>query len=386
MMTAGGTGGHLFPAKALAQELSWRGYAVDLITDPRGDSFGADFPARQVYKVPSATFKGRSPIEATKTVAKLSSGFHMAYRIFGDVRPKAIIGFGGYPTIPPILAALARGIPTVIHEANAVMGRANRLLGPMVRAIAYSFEPTKFLEGKLLSKAYLTGIPLRQSVLNARERMYVSPTPGGQLNLLVFGGSQGARFFSDTMPPTLHLLPEEIRERLMVVQQCRAEDIDRVFDAYERAGVAAELATFFEDLPERMATAHLVVSRAGATTIAELCAVGRPAILVPLPHSLDNDQLENATRFERAGGGWCYQEPVMTPERMAGVIRRLFEEPGTLIRAAAAAKSMARYDAVEQLANVIESVMNEEPEDKKASQSEESQEARVNAGEERQEQ
>ncbi len=361
MMAAGGTGGHMFPATALAQELSWRGYAIDLVTDPRGDTYGSEFPARETYRVPSATFKGRSPIEATKTVAKLSSGFQMAYKIFGDVRPKAIIGFGGYPTIPPITAGLARGIPTVIHEQNAVMGRANRLLGPMVRAIAYSFENTKFLEGKLLQKAYLTGTPLRRTVLNMRDQVYASPSPTGQLNLLVFGGSQGARFFSEVMPAALRLLPDTVRDRLMVVQQCRPEDIERVFDGYESAGVAAELATFFDDLPERMATAQLIISRGGATTVSELCAIGRPAILVPLPHSLDNDQLENATRFERGGGGWCYEEAAVSPERLAGAVRRLFEEPGTLIRAAAAAKAMAHYDAVEQLANVVESVIDQTP-------------------------
>jgi len=366
VMTAGGTGGHLFPAKSLAQELSWRGYAIDLITDTRSGKFDSGFPAREVYRVRSATFKGRSPLEATKTVAKLSSGFHMAYRILGEIKPKAVIGFGGYSTIPPMLAALTRGIPTLTHEQNAVMGRANRLLGPMVRAVAYSFDDTKFLEGKLLNKAYLTGTPLRRAVLNMRTQVYNSPPPDGQLNLLVFGGSQGARFFSEIMPAALYLLPEHIRDRLLVVQQCRDEDIENVFDAYERAGVAAELATFFDDLPERMATAHLVVSRAGATTVAELCCIGRPAVLVPLPHSLDNDQLENATRFERGGAGWCHEEAAMTPERFAGVVRRLFEEPGTLIRAASAAKSMARYDAVERLADVVESVIEQKPSDEQA--------------------
>jgi len=365
-MTAGGTGGHLFPAKSLAQELNWRGYAIDLITDTRSDRFGSDFPAREIYRVRSATFKGRSPIEATKTVAKLSSGFHMAYRILGEIKPKAVIGFGGYPTIPPMLAALTRGIPTLTHEQNAVMGRANRLLGPMVRAVAYSFEETKYLEGKLLHKAFLTGTPLRRAVLNMRTQVYNSAPPDGQLNLLVFGGSQGAHFFAEIMPSALYLLPEQIRDRLLVVQQCREEDIENVFDAYERAGVAAELATFFDDMPERMATAHLVVSRAGATTIAELCCVGRPAVLVPLPHSLDNDQLENAARFERGGGGWCYEQSSMTPERFAGVVRRLFEEPGSLIRAASAAKSMARYDSVERLADVVESVIEQRPSDEQA--------------------
>jgi UDP-N-acetylglucosamine--N-acetylmuramyl-(pentapeptide) pyrophosphoryl-undecaprenol N-acetylglucosamine transferase len=263
-----------------------------------------------------------------------------------------MIGFGGYPTIPPVLAAMARGIPCAVHEQNSVMGRANRFLAPMVKAIAISVEDTKFLDEKLIRKSFLTGSPLRENVLAIRGGTYQPPQPGQPLNLLCFGGSQGAKFFSDVMPVSLQLLPPEMRDRLMVVQQCRADDIDRVFDAYEVAGVAAELATFFDDLPQRMSGSHLVVSRSGATTVAELSALGRPAVLVPLPHSVDNDQLENATRFEKAGAGWCFEQSIMTPERLAGTLRRLFEEPATLARAASRAKSLARYDAVGRLADL----------------------------------
>ncbi len=353
VLTAGGTGGHLFPAQALAGELVRRGYDVDLITDTRTTYAGNDFPGRGVHKVPAATFKGKSPLEAMKMVATNSNGFKMAYDIYGDLKPKAVVGFGGYPTIPPMLAALARGIPSMIHEQNSVMGRANRFLATMVKAIAISFEDTKFLEGKLTEKSYVTGTPLRDAILELRGGTFQPPQPGQPLNLLCFGGSQGARFFSDVMPVSLQLLPQEIRDRLMVVQQCREEDIDRVFDAYEVAGVAAELSTFFEDLPYRMAGAHLVVCRSGATTIAELAALGRPAVLVPLPHSVDNDQLENATRFEKAGAGWCFEQSIMTPERLAGTLRRLFEEPATLARAASRSKSLARYDAVARLADLV---------------------------------
>jgi UDP-N-acetylglucosamine--N-acetylmuramyl-(pentapeptide) pyrophosphoryl-undecaprenol N-acetylglucosamine transferase len=353
ILTAGGTGGHLFPAQALAGELVRRGYEIDLITDMRAAHFGETFPARTVHRVPSATFRGRSPIEAMRMVATNSNGFKMSYDFMGQTKPKAMVGFGGYPTIPPVLAALARGIPSSVHEQNSVMGRANRFLAPMVKAIAVSFEDTKFLEGKLIQKSYVTGTPLREGVLAMRGGTYQPPQPTHPLNLLCFGGSQGARFFSDIMPVALQLLPPEIRDRLMVVQQCREEDIDRVFDAYEVAGVAAELATFFEDLPQRMAGAHLVVSRSGATTVAELAALGRPAVLVPLPHSVDNDQLENATRFEKAGAGWCFEQAIMTPERLAGTLRRLFEEPATLARAASRSKSLARYDAVGRLADLV---------------------------------
>ncbi len=352
-LTAGGTGGHLFPAHALAGELMRRGYEVDLITDQRASYLGSEFPGRSVHRVPSATFRGKSPIEAIRMVATNSNGFKMAYDIMGETKPKAMVGFGGYPTIPPMLAALARGVPSMIHEQNSVMGRANRFLAPMVKAVALTFEDTKFLEGKVMEKSYMTGTPLRDAVLEQRGGIYQPAQPGQPLNLLCFGGSQGAKFFSDIMPVTLQLLPQELRDRLMVVQQCREEDIDAVFDAYEVAGVAAELATFFDDLPYRMGGAHLVMCRAGATTVAELAALGRPAVLVPLPHSVDNDQFENATRFEKAGAGWCFEQHIITPERLAGTLRRLFEDPATLARAASRSKSLAQFDAVARLADLV---------------------------------
>jgi len=353
MVAAGGTGGHLFPALALSEALIRRGFVIDLITDTRGGYFGADFPARNVYKVPAATFKGKSPLEATRTMATLSNGFQVAYKTIGEVQPKAIIGFGGYPSLPPMLAAMARGVPSLIHEQNAVMGRANRFLAPMVKAIACSFDNTKYLDGKLLTKSHLTGTPLRGTVLKMKGQPYRPPSSSSQINLLVFGGSQGAQFFSDVMPEAIGLLPSHMRERIMVTQQCRAEDIDRVFDKYETASVAAELSTFFDDMADKMFNSHLVISRAGATTVSELCAVGRPAILVPLPHSLDNDQFENASRFEAGGAGWVHEQPGLTPERLAGSIRRLLEEPLKLVQSAGAAMKMAQYNAVDNLAELL---------------------------------
>lgn len=360
MLSAGGTGGHLFPAQALGEELIRRGWEVDLITDTRGNVFGADFPARKIYKVPAATFKGRSPIEAVGTLGMLGNGFQASYRIMGEAAPRAIIGFGGYPTLAPLLAAIGRGIPSAIHEQNSVMGQANRFLAPMVKAIAASFENTKYLEGKLLAKARLTGTPLRAAVHELSNIPYRPPSSQAQLNLLVFGGSQGAKYFSDIMPQALQMLPPQMRDRLFVMQQCREEDIDRVFDAYESAGVAAELATFFEDLPARMSNSHLVVARSGATTVAELCALGRPAIMVPLPHAKDNDQLENANRLEARGGGWCMPQSSLTPEGLAVAIRSLFEDPTALVRAATNAHALANYRAVENLAELIEELADKQ--------------------------
>jgi UDP-N-acetylglucosamine--N-acetylmuramyl-(pentapeptide) pyrophosphoryl-undecaprenol N-acetylglucosamine transferase len=356
MLAAGGTGGHLFPALALCEEMIQRGFDVDLITDTRGNSFRADFPVRKVYKVPAATFHGRSPIEATKTLGTLGNGFQAAYKIVGEAAPKAVIGFGGYPTLAPLLAAIGRGVPTAIHEQNSVMGQANRFLAPMVKAIACSFEKTKYLEGRVLAKVRVTGTPLRSTVLALHNVPYRPPSSQGQLSLLVFGGSQGARHFSELLPKALQILPDQIRERLFVVQQCREEDIDKAFEAYEAAGIAAELATFFEDLPQRMSDAHLVVARSGATTIAELCALGRPSILIPLPHAKDNDQLENAMHLETAGGAWCFQQSSLTPEGLATTVRRLLEDPSALVKAASNARALANYMAVEKLGALLEEI------------------------------
>ncbi|RUP08715.1 undecaprenyldiphospho-muramoylpentapeptide beta-N-acetylglucosaminyltransferase [Hyphomicrobium sp.] len=351
MLAAGGTGGHLFPAFALAEELKRRGIAVDLMTDMRGDRYGSGFPARNVYQVPSATLASRAPSEIAKTATALARGTRAAFSILGTVKPAAVIGFGGYPTLPPLVAARLRGIPTAIHEQNAVLGRANKLLAKRVTAIATSFERTKFLEGALAKKAVLTGNPVRQSVIDAAARRYEALTDDGVIRILIFGGSQGARFFSDTVPLALFALPDQLRKRLRVVQQAREEDLERVVEAYSEASISAEVAPFFADLPARMAAAHLVIGRAGASTVAELTVIGRPSILVPLPHALDNDQLNNARRLAEAGGAWCFEQRNLSPERIADELEKLLQAPAALATAAKAAKTAGRPDAVRNLAD-----------------------------------
>ncbi|MET0407655.1 MAG: undecaprenyldiphospho-muramoylpentapeptide beta-N-acetylglucosaminyltransferase [Hyphomicrobium sp.] len=351
MLAAGGTGGHLFPAFALAEELKRRGVAVDLMTDMRGDRYGGGFPARAIYQVPSATLASKSPADVAKTMLMLARGTRAAFGILGRVKPAAIIGFGGYPTYPPLVAARLRGIPTAIHEQNAVLGRANKLLAKRVTAIATSFERTKFLEGKLAEKVVLTGNPVRQAVVDAATRPYEPPTADGIIRLLIFGGSQGARFFSDTVPLALFALPDHIRRRLRVVQQAREEDIERVREAYSEADISAEIEPFFADLPARMTAAHLVIGRAGASTVAELTIVGRPSILVPLPHALDNDQLNNARRLAESGGAWCIEQRTLSPERLADELEKLLPASDTLAAAAKAAKTAGRPDAVRNLAD-----------------------------------
>jgi UDP-N-acetylglucosamine--N-acetylmuramyl-(pentapeptide) pyrophosphoryl-undecaprenol N-acetylglucosamine transferase len=354
MLAAGGTGGHLFPALALAQELGRRDIHVDLVTDTRADRYGADFPARAVYRVPSATLASRSPVAAVRAAWLLTRGIAAAYKLLGEVKPSAVVGFGGYPTFPPLVAAALRRIPTALHEQNAVLGRANRMLAKRVTAIATSFEHTKFLEGPALARASITGNPVRDLVIEWAAHDYQAPVRTGPFSILVFGGSQGARFFSDVLPPALSLLADDLRAGLFVVQQCREEDLSRVEAAYQASGVRAHLATFFANLPEEMAKAHLVLGRAGASTVAELTVMGRPSILVPLPHSIDNDQLQNATQLAESGGAWCIEQKDLTPERLAEALGRLLGSPHVLAEAAAAAKRQGRPDAVTRLADLVE--------------------------------
>ena len=359
MLAAGGTGGHLFPAFALAQELARRGIPVDLMTDMRGDRYGTDFPARQIYRVPSATLKERSVMAAASTAATLLTGIRTAYRMLGEARPAAVIGFGGYPSFPPLIAAKLRGIPTALHEQNAVLGRANRLLARRVSVLATSFPEVKFVDPALKSACRLTGNPVRDAVMAEADRRYVLPEPQGLFSVLVVGGSQGARVFSDCVPAAVALMQEETRRRVRMVQQCREEDLARVRNIYDELGVTAELATFFDDLPRRMASAHLVIARSGASTVAELTVLGRPSILVPLPHALDNDQLQNAKRLAEAGGTWCIEQKDLSPERLKVELERLLHTPEDLFRAALAAKGQGRPDAVIRLADLVEELMGQ---------------------------
>ncbi len=357
MLAAGGTGGHLFPAFALAQELGRRQIAVDLVTDERGDRYGGGFPARAIHTVPAATIAGRSVVSAAKAGFALMAGVRAAYSLLGKVKPAAVIGFGGYPTFPPLVAAKLRGIPTAIHESNAVLGRANRMLASRVTRIATSFEQTALLPSGLTDRVRFTGNPVRDVVIEWSAHPYRAATPEAPFQLLVFGGSQGARYFSEAVPPAIEQLTLNQRARLRITQQCREEDLAEVRAAYEKAGVTAELATFFKDLPERMSGAQLVIGRAGASTVSELTVLGRPAILVPLPHALDNDQLRNATRLAEAGGGWCLEQKHLTPEKLAETIGKLIDEPAALMLAAAAAKRLGRPDAVVRLADLAEELI-----------------------------
>jgi UDP-N-acetylglucosamine--N-acetylmuramyl-(pentapeptide) pyrophosphoryl-undecaprenol N-acetylglucosamine transferase len=353
LLAAGGTAGHLFPAEALAAALSRRGIRVELATDARAEHFAQSFPAERRHVVPSATLRGSDPLNLTRTAAILAWGTLQSSMLLRRMRPAAVVGFGGYPTIPPVLAAAMLGIPTVIHEQNGIMGRANRLLAARVAAIATGFPGVVEENSGLAAKTHVTGDPVRQAVIDAAAIPYPEVDPIGPLHLVVFGGSQGARIMADVVPRAVEQLDLPVRSRLRIVQQARDEDIGRVTETYARLGLEAEVASFFADLPARVAAAHLVISRAGASTVAELAAIGRPAILVPLPHALDQDQLANARVLSDAEGAILLPQAEFTPQRLAIEIAALSADPDRLVAMAQAARTMGKPDAAERLADLV---------------------------------
>ncbi|RDE09103.1 undecaprenyldiphospho-muramoylpentapeptide beta-N-acetylglucosaminyltransferase [Pelagibacterium lacus] len=352
-LMAGGTGGHLFPAMALAQELRRRGHDIHLVTDERIAAYGADFPASAIHIVPAATPSIRNPLKFAQAGFTILGGVGTALGILRKVRPDAVVGFGGYPCFPPFLAASLLRIPGILHEQNAVMGRANRALARFASVLALSFAETIHAEGFGLPKV-VTGNPVRDRVRAVAGTPYRGLSDNAPIALLVFGGSQGARAFSDIVPVAIALLDESLRRRLDVTQQCREEDLDRVAEIYRGARVNVDLARFFTDLPERIAASHLVIGRAGASTVAELGVLGRPAILVPLPGSLDQDQRANAMVMEKGGGAWLCEQATLSPQSLATQLNDLLLAPDRLARAAEAAQSVGVPDAVERLADLVE--------------------------------
>jgi UDP-N-acetylglucosamine--N-acetylmuramyl-(pentapeptide) pyrophosphoryl-undecaprenol N-acetylglucosamine transferase len=351
LLAAGGTGGHLFPAQALATVLQKRGATVELATDHRAAHF--EFPARAIHIIPSATLRGRNPISLARTATLLSVGTAKAWLLVRRIRPAVVVGFGGYPSVPPLMAASMHGVPTVLHEQNGVMGRANRMLAPRVTAIATGFCVLKNFNRHWRSKITFTGNPIRAEVIAAAAAPYAAPDPKGKLRVVVFGGSQGAHVMAQVVPAAVGLLDVSLGTRLSVVQQARAEDMDTVRETYARLGVGAECAPFFSDLPSRIAAAHLIVSRSGASTVAELSAIGRPAILVPLPHALDQDQSANAGALAEAGGAIRIEQPEFTPRRLATEIATLAADPARLTAMAQASKSAGVIDGAERLADLV---------------------------------
>lgn len=352
LLAAGGTGGHLFPAHALAAELSRRGYLVDLATDERAGRYGEPFPGRDVHVISSDTLRGGSPLALARTAMRLGKGALQSIALMRRTRPAAVVGFGGYPTFPPMFAAFLLRVPSVLHEANAVMGRANRMLAKCVDAVALGL-PQGRIEPAIAGKTVQTGNPVRDAVFQAAQKPYEPAGAGEPFNLLVFGGSQGARFFSQAIPPALKRLPPATRSRLRLVMQCRAEDLEAVRADLAALGVTAELAPFYKDMAERIANAHLVVCRSGASSVTELAVIGRPSILVPFADALDNDQALNAAILERVGGAWPVAQKDLSPERFAEMLQDLMAAPERLSEAAGAARHVGKGKAVVLLADLV---------------------------------
>ena len=353
VLAAGGTGGHLFPAQALAGELMRRGRRVVVMTDGRGHNYGNAFPGAEITTVPAATFAGRSALGRIAAVGVIALGVAAALLKLLNLRPRAVVGFGGYPSLPVMLAASLAHVPAALHEQNAVLGRVNRLLAPRVKRIAATFPFARFAPDDS-SRVVFTGNPVRAEAVALRAADYTPPMPGGPIRLLIFGGSQGARALSQIVPAALARLPQDVRARLQITQQARADDVEMVENAYRAAGMKAEVAKFFTDLPRRMAAAHLVIARSGASTLSELTVIGRPAILIPYPFAMDDHQSANAAVLEKAGAAWVIKQDALDADGLSRLLAEIFAVPESLRTRAAAAKALGHADAAERLADLAE--------------------------------
>lgn len=351
LLAAGGTGGHLFPAEALGHELKRRGYSVHLVTDSRAERFAGKFPADEVHVVPSATLGSKNPIALVRTGWKLWTGLRAARRLITRIKPLAVVGFGGYPTVPPLMASTGMGVPSMIHEQNAVMGRANKALAKRVQAIAGGFLPEG--HGEFARKTVTTGNPVRPAVLAAATVPYVASRGNDPFRLVVFGGSQGAQFFSSAVPTALSLLDAADRERLVVTQQARPEDQGRVNSCFAKLKAPVDVSPFFADMAERLAMAHLVICRSGASTVSEIAVIGRPSILVPYPYALDHDQAANAAALVATGGAQVVPQAELSPDRLSAMIASAMKEPDRLETMAASARQAGHPDAAIALADLV---------------------------------
>lgn len=352
VLAAGGTGGHLFPAEALAERLVAEGAAVHLATDRRADAFAGTVAGVELCRIWAGRIGG-GPVRAACGMAETAVGIVQARRFLRRVGPAAVVGFGGYPSLPTMLAASSLGCQTVIHEQNAVLGRANRLLARRVGRVATGFAETAGLRPADKGRAVHVGNPVRPAFAAVAGAGYRAPTPGASIELLVTGGSQGARIFADIVPAALAALPQALRRALRVSQQARPEDCERAAAQLREAGIAAEISSFFTDIPQRLARAQFVICRAGASTIFELAAVGRPALLVPYPHATDDHQTANARALAAAGAAWVAPQSELTVAGLAGLLAERLADPGGLSSAAARARRFAPPDAADRLAALV---------------------------------
>jgi UDP-N-acetylglucosamine--N-acetylmuramyl-(pentapeptide) pyrophosphoryl-undecaprenol N-acetylglucosamine transferase len=358
VLAAGGTGGHLFPAQALARELGRRGHGIAVFTDRRGAAYADSFEAAEVVSITSATPSGRGPIGKLAAVVMIGVGALQARRALRRVKARVVVGFGGYPSLPTLLAAPGMKARIVLHEQNAFLGRVNRLMVAKAQALALSFEKTAGFRAGPKLRVVTTGNPVRDQMRALARRGYQAPAATDAFRLLVFGGSQGARRFGEVVPAAVRQLSDELRGRLQVVQQCRAEDGDEIAAAYHELGIEADVRSFFDELPRLLGQAHLVVARAGAGTVSELAVAGRPALLTPYPFATDDHQTANAEVLAGAGGAVLLPEGKLTPEELAARIESLARRPDVLARMAERATDIGRPDAAERLADLVVALAN----------------------------
>ncbi|MGE4351516.1 MAG: undecaprenyldiphospho-muramoylpentapeptide beta-N-acetylglucosaminyltransferase [Bdellovibrionales bacterium] len=351
LLAAGGTGGHVFPAEALTRELLGRGAAVHFVTDARGGQFSHDI-AVPVHRVQACAL-GKSLIGKAVSIVKMGVGTLQAARLIKKLKPAAVVGFGGYPSVPLLYAASRVGVPLILHEQNAVLGRANKVMLPMAKLLATSFPAVEGVAQGVSVKIVHTGNPVRPAFAAHRASPYPAFTEDGPIRLLVLGGSLGASIFGQVVPKALTLLPEPMRRRIVIAQQCRSDDLEDTKAAFAGAGILAEVAPFFTDVPERMAQAHLIIGRSGGGAIAELTAVGRPSILVPFPYGHAGEQKANAQAVAQAGGAWIIPQDSFTPEALAVRLEALLSLPSNLAKAAAAARAWGTISAADALADAL---------------------------------
>ncbi|MDX9996453.1 MAG: undecaprenyldiphospho-muramoylpentapeptide beta-N-acetylglucosaminyltransferase [Phenylobacterium sp.] len=354
VVAAGGTGGHLFPAQALAEALAARGWRIVLATDERGAAYADKFPAQERIALSASTARPGDLIGLVRAGFAVGQGVLQARRAFRMLDPAVVVGFGGYPSLPALLAALSQKRPTVIHEQNSVLGRVNRFIAPRVDRIACAFPTLLKADAKAKARATVVGNPVRPEIRTLYDKAYEAPQPDGRIRILITGGSQGARLLSELVPEAIAKLPEPLRMALIVQQQTRPESMETARRIYRDALIEAEIAPFFRDMAGRLGAAHLVIGRAGASTCCELAVAGRPAILVPLKIATDDHQRHNARLLEEVGGAAVALEDEVTVDSMAGALNALLRDPARLARMAASAKSVAKPDAAEKLADLVE--------------------------------
>lgn len=353
MLAAGGTGGHIFPAEALAGELKKRGFRLGLVTDRRGSAFKGALGEIENHRILAGGIAGKNIAKKIMSIGELAVGAMQAYALLKRHKPACVVGFGGYASVPTMMAASMAVIPCVIHEQNALLGRANRLLAPRMAKIATSFTETIGLPEGAADKIILTGMPVRSQIAEKRNYPYPEAEGNGPLNILVLGGSQGATILSDVVPSALERLDPKLRERIFVTQQCREEDLPKVGRAYQTNNIKSYLATFISDVPERLANAHLVIARSGASTVAEILTVGRPSILIPYPFASDDHQTFNARAVDSAGAGWIMPQSSFNAENLAARLDSLFGLPAVLKKTATSAHELGRFDAAARLGDVV---------------------------------